>query len=44
MFHMNLDQISEFDWLSGQLKAYFYKIFKHLLKTHKVDEAKVFHT
>ena len=41
MFHVNFVKIPESDC---DKNAYFSKIFKHLLKNHKGDEADTFHT
>ena len=45
MFHMTFVQIGVFDWLSRRQKgSIFVKMFKNLLRNHKEDEAKTWHT
>ena len=42
---MSFVQIGVFDWLSGRQKgSIFVKMFKNLLRNHKEDEAKTWHT
>ena len=46
MFHITFVQIGVFEWLSGRQKGpILVKMFKNLLlKNHKEDEAKTWHT
>ena len=45
MFHTSFVQIALFNWLTGDIKGKFSKIFKILLfKNRKEDEAETWHT